>query len=232
MKMNNHSSRLIMKSLRGKVHSIRIQIHSRISFREDTSGMTFCRIWAWVIALTVSSWVAKLKMSLKIWILRACSLRVQRIWMRLEPLTSYRHGKYNINHRPRLSLFLKCLLHFIRFLRAVCTSSQRWQTLRLLWWISWISCHFLPCKKPLPRCRTMVPWVRELSSLMQAAPLEDIWCRAWVVRWTTTSIRPHMARIKVDHNISLKVNIKQTTACRVRARISSFPFEKWINIHS
>jgi hypothetical protein len=67
---------------------------------------------------------------------------------------------------------------------------------------------------------------------MRAASQEDIWCSAWVVRWTTTSIRPHMARIKVDHNISLKVNIKQTTACRVRARISSFPFEKWINIHS
>ena len=221
-----------MKSLRGRVHSIRIQILSRISFREATSGMTCCRIWAWVIALTVSSWVAELKMSLKIWTSRAWSLRVQRIWMRPEPPASYRHGKYNINHRPRLSLFPKCLLHFIRFLRAVCTSSQRWQTLRLLWWISWTSYHFLPCKKPLPRCKTMAPWVRELSSLMRAASQEDIWCRAWVVRWTTTSIRPHMARIKVDHNISLKVNIKQTTACRVRARISSFPFEKWINIHS
>ena len=222
-----------MKSLRGKVHSTLIQILSRISFREAISGMTCCRIWAWVTALTVSSWVAELKMSLKIWTSRACYQRAQRIWMPPVALVTYRHGKYNINiHRPRLNPFPKYLLHFIRFLRAVCTSSQRWQTLRLLWWIKWTSYHSLPCKKPLPRCKTMAPWVRELSSLMQAASLREIWCKAWVVRWTTTSNRPPMARIKVDHNISLKVNIKQTTACRVRACIRSFPFEKWINIHS
>ena len=221
-----------MKSLRGKVHSIRIQILSRTSFRDASSGMMCCRIWAWPIALTASSWVAELKMSLRIWTSRACSLRAQRIWMPPVALVTYRHGKYKINHRPRLNLFTKCLLHFIRFLRAVFTSSQRWQTLRLLWWINWTSCHYLPWQKPPPRSKTMVPWVRELSSLMQAASQEEIWCRAWVVRRRTTSIRPPMARIKVDHNISLKVNIKQTTACRVRARIRSFPFEKWINIHS
>ena len=165
-----------MKLLRGKAHRIHIQILSRISFREEaTSGMTSCRTWAWVIALPVSSWVAELKMTLKIWTSRACSLRVLRIRIRPEAPASYRHGKYhNINHWPRYRLFAKFLLHFIRFSRAVCTSSQRWQTLRLSWWISWTRCRFLPWQKPLPRCKTMAPWVRELSSRMQAASLEDI----------------------------------------------------------
>lgn len=164
-----------MKSLRGKVlRSIHIQINSRISFREeDTSAMTCFRTWAWIIAQTVSSSVEGLKMTLKIWTSRACSLRAQRIWMRPEAPVTYRHGKYN-NYRPRLSLFHKCLLRFIKCLRAVYTSSQRWLTLRLSWWINWTSCHFLPCQTPLLRCKIMRPWVRELSSQMQAAWVEDI----------------------------------------------------------
>ena len=187
-----------MKSLRDRVHSIHIQILSRISFREATSAMTCCTTWAWVIALTVSSWVVELKKTLKIWTSKACSPRAQRIWMQPGSPVTYRHGKYNNNkhqHRPWLSLLPKFLLHFIRFLRAVCTSSLRWQTHRLLWWIVWTKCHFLLCQKYLPRYKTMAPWVREISSLMRAASQEEIQCRAWKVRRRTNSSRPPMARI-------------------------------------
>lgn len=175
-----------MKSFRGGkvvvvLHSILIQSLSRISSsssrEEATSAMTCCRTWAWIIAQTVSSWVvvAELKMTLKIWTSRPCSLRAQRIWMCPEAPVTYRHGKYNNNnHWPRLHLFPKCLLRFIKCFRAVCTFSQRWLTLRLSWWINMTSCHFLPCQKPLLRFKTMRPWVRELSSQMQAASAEDI----------------------------------------------------------